>query len=122
VQLILSDKSDHVEDTAHESLNYLLESLGKQLNEPVMKSTARLIIVISLAINRKLSFSDLLTITALGKGSLSNHLEKLQKNDLIKIRTVFRKNGPRISIEITETGMEAYRNYSSLLRKLTNSK
>ena len=41
---------------------------------PVMKSTARLIIVISLAINRKLSFSDLLTITALGKGSLGNHL------------------------------------------------
>ena len=79
------------------NLNDLLETLGKQLNEPVMKSTARLIIIISLAINRKLSFTDLLTITSLGKGSLSNHLEKLQKNGLIKIKTVFKQNGPRVS-------------------------
>lgn len=101
------------------NLNGLLETLGKQLNEPVMKSTARLIIIISLAINRKLSFTDLLTITSLGKGSLSNHLEKLQKNGLIKIKTVFKQNGPRVSIEITEIGLEAYRNYSALLRELT---
>jgi len=105
-----------------EDLNHLLETLGQQLNESVMKSSVRLIILISLAINRKLSFSDLLTITASGKGSLSNHLEKLQKNGLITIKTVLRKNGPRISIEITETGLEAYRNYSDLLRRLTDLK
>lgn len=109
-----------IENNSLEKLNNILEALGKQLSEPVMKSTARLIIVISLAINRKLSFSDLLTITALGKGSLSNHLDKLQKNGLVKIRTVFRKRGPRISVEITERGLEAYRNYSDLLRQLTD--
>lgn len=122
MQLNLPVRDEYMENSSTESLNSLLETLGKQLNEPVMKSTARLIIIISLAINRKLSFSDLLTITALGKGSLSNHLEKLQRNGLIRIRTVLRKNGPRISVEITETGMEAYRNYSTLLKQLTNIK
>lgn len=105
-----------------QNLNDLLETLGRQLNEPVMKSTARLIIIISLAINRKLSFTDLLTITSLGKGSLSNHLEKLQKSGLIKIKTVFKHNGPRVSIEITEKGLDPYRNYSVLLRELTGLK
>ncbi len=120
--MILTGESVDAGSNDSSRLNDLLETLGKQLNEPVMKSTARLIIIISLAINRKLSFTDLLTITSLGKGSLSNHLEKLQNNGLIKIKTVFRQNGPRISIEITENGMEAYRNYSALLRELTSLK
>jgi len=120
--LILTVKPVDSAGSNSQSLNDLLEILGKQLNEPVMKSTARLIIIISLAINRKLSFTDLLTITSLGKGSLSNHLDKLQKNGLIKIKTVFKQNGPRVSIEITENGLDAYRNYSSLLRELTGLK
>lgn len=99
-------------------LNRILEALQGHFNEPVMKSTARLLILITLALNRKLSFADLLMITSLGKGSLSNHLEKLESNNLIKIRTVFRAAGPRVYVEITQLGEEAYKNYSQLLKYL----
>lgn len=102
----------------HERLNELLETLSTQLNEPVMKSTARLIIIISLALNKKLTFTDLLAITAVGKGSLSNHLDKLKESGLIKIKTVFRPSGPGVSIEITNEGMSAYETYSKILKKL----
>jgi DNA-binding HxlR family transcriptional regulator len=118
VQLKLKATGDHSGEGGTEDINTLLERLGNQLSEPVMKSSARLIILISLAINRKLSFSDLMAITSLGKGSLSNHLDKLHENGLIGIKTVFRVNGPRISIEITEKGMEAFRDYSDLLKKI----
>ncbi len=39
-----------------DDLNDLIKTLGNQLSEPVMKSTARLIIIISLAINKRLFF------------------------------------------------------------------
>ncbi len=103
-------------DSQH--LNELIETLSIQLSEPVMKSTARLMIIISLALNRKLTFTDLLTITSLGKGSLSNHLDKLREGGLIKIKTVFSPIGPRVMVEITEEGMSAYENYSKILKKL----
>ncbi|MEM3676387.1 MAG: transcriptional regulator [Thermoplasmataceae archaeon] len=101
-----------------ETINDLLLKLSQQLSEPAMKSTARLMILITLALNGKMTFSDLLAVTALGKGSLSNHLEKLNENGLIKVRTVFRIDGPRLLVEITEEGLNAYRNYSAILEKL----
>ncbi len=64
----------------------------------------------------------MITITSLGKGSLSNHLDKLQANGLITIKTVLKVGGPRVIVEITEKGMEAYRNYSALLNKIMSLK
>jgi DNA-binding transcriptional ArsR family regulator len=101
-----------------QTVNELIEILSIQLNEPVMKSTARLMIIISLALNKKLTFTDLLEITSLGKGSLSNHLDKLKEGGLINIKTVFSGMGPRVLIEITREGMLAYENYSKILKKL----
>jgi len=83
-----------------------------------MKSTARLSILITLALNTKLTFTELLTITSIGKGSLSNHIEKLALSGLVNVRTVFRSSGPRVIIEITEKGKLAYKKYSEILRYL----
>ena len=60
--------SDFVKDARIALLNAALE-----IKKPEFDTNIR---IDDPAINRKLSFSDLLTITALGKGSLSNHLEK----------------------------------------------
>ncbi|MEM0157525.1 MAG: transcriptional regulator, partial [Thermoplasmataceae archaeon] len=112
----MTSKSEKIQDDG-ESVNFLISELSTQLNEPVMKSAARLTILIALALNRKLSFSELLAITSMGKGSLSNHLDKMQEYGLIRIRTVLRLSGPRTILEITEKGIEAYNTYSDLLRR-----
>ncbi len=114
----VSSPPDSSREITRDELNLKLEKLSTLLNEPVMKSTARLSILITLALNRKLTFTELLTITSIGKGSLSNHIEKLESNGLVNVRTILRSSGPRVIIEITEKGVAAYRKYSEILRYL----
>ncbi len=114
----LSSSTDALKDKSHTERNNKLEELNALLNEPALKATARLSILITLALNTKLTFTELLTITSIGKGSLSNHIEKLESNGLVNVRTILRSSGPRVIIEITEKGVAAYRKYSEILRYL----
>ena len=116
--MTVSSPPDSSREITRDELNLKLEKLSMLLNEPVMKSTARLSILITLALNRKLTFTELLTITSIGKGSLSNHIEKLESNGLVNVSTILRSSGPRVIIEITEKGVAAYRKYSEILRYL----
>ena len=118
MQLTVSSPPDSSRKISRDELNLKLEKLGMLLNEPVMKSTARLSILITLALNSKLTFTELLIITSIGKGSLSNHIEKLESNGLVNVRTVLRSSGSRVIVEITEKGMAVYRKYSEILRYL----
>ena len=105
----------------HEGLsdiNSLLEKLGAKLREPNLKSSARMLMIITLSINRKLTFTDLLQLTSLGKGSLSNHIDRLREDGLVLTRTVFSFSGPRVIVEITESGLEVYRDYLKLMKQL----
>ena len=99
-----------------ERVSQLLERLGENLREPVMKSTARLIILLSLAINGKMSLKELMAVTSCGKGSLSNHLEKLEESGMVSVKTVLRRKGPGISVSITDRGREAYSTYAELMK------
>ncbi|WMT44418.1 MAG: transcriptional regulator [Cuniculiplasma divulgatum] len=114
----LYSSMDASRDNSQSERNNKLEELNTILNEPALKATARLSILITLALNTKLTFTELLTITSIGKGSLSNHIEKLESNGLVNVRTVLRSSGPRVIVEITEKGMAAYRKYSEILRYL----
>ena len=76
-------------------------------------------ILISLAMNRKMSFVRLLGLTGVGKGSLSNHLEKLERSGYVTTETRKTFSGYRTRVEITQKGLEAY---DSLLRTLTSFK
>jgi hypothetical protein len=109
---------DASRDNSQSERNNKQEELNTILNEPALKATARLSILITLALNTKLTFTELLTITSIGKGSPSNHIEKLASNGLVNMRTVLRSSGPRVIVEITEKGMAAYRKYSEILRYL----
>jgi DNA-binding transcriptional ArsR family regulator len=57
-----------------------LKDLGEQFSDPALKSSTRVLILISLALNRRMSVVRLLSLTGTGKGSLSNHLEKLERS------------------------------------------
>lgn len=102
--------SDGIEDA--------LKSLGEQLSDPTLKSSTRILILISLALNKKLGFIDLLNLTGTGKGSLSNHLEKLEEGQYVKSSSKMTFGGPRVIVEITQKGIDAYENLVKTLGKL----
>lgn len=99
-----------------------LLALGEQLNDPCLKSSTRILILISLGINRRLGFLDLLHLTGMGKGSLSNHLEKLEASGYIKTRRIMVFGGHRVVAEITEKGLVVYESYMRTMSALSAAK
>ena len=92
-----------------------IKSLNEQLSEPSLKSSTRILILILLAMNKKLSASELRSLVGLGKGSLENHLAKMEASGLIRVRSVRSWGGTHQVVEITEKGLEDCR---SLLKKI----
>ena len=92
-----------------------IKSLNEQLNDPSLKSSTRILILILLAMNKKLSASELRSLVGLGKGSLENHLAKMTASGLIRVKSVRSWGGIHQVVEITEKGLEECR---SLLRKI----
>jgi DNA-binding MarR family transcriptional regulator len=95
--------------------NVTLKILAGQLSDPALKSSARIVILISLSINKKLSFVELLELTGLGKGSLENHLQKLSDSEYVTTKNFKTFGGLRETVEITGKGREVCR---SLLTEL----
>ena len=95
-----------------------IDDLKLLLQDDALKSMVRILILISLALNDKMYFTDLLTLTNTGKGSLSNHLDILIKYGYIKDKNVFTIGGPRRLFEITEKGKIFYQNYTKIISKL----
>jgi DNA-binding transcriptional ArsR family regulator len=92
-----------------------IKLLNEQLSDPSLKSSTRILILILLAMNRKLSASELRSFVGIGKGSLENHLAKLAASGLIRIRSVRSWGGTHQVGEITEKGLKDCR---SLLKKI----
>ncbi len=95
-----------------------LRTLGDFLLQESLRNSVRLLILISLGINRALSFSELLELTNTSKGSLSHHLEQLAAADLVRSRMVFTLGGPRVRVEITPKGLATYEELSRVLARL----
>jgi DNA-binding transcriptional ArsR family regulator len=83
-----------------------IKALNQQLSDPSLKSSTRILILILLAMNKKLSASQLRSLVGLGKGSLENHLSKLESAGLIHVRSVRSWGGSHQVVEITEKGLE----------------
>lgn len=96
-----------------------LKALGEQLGDPCLKSSTRILILISLALNKKLGFVDLLNLTGTGKGSLSNHIERLEAAQYVETHSTMTFAGPRVVIAITPKGMETYDSLVKTLSKLS---
>lgn len=108
-------KGNFSSETNEDTLS-LIRMLSEQMNEPVLKSSARILIIITLFIHKKLTFTEIQEALGAGKGSLSNHIEKLEKSGLVTVLTVPTIFGPRVVVEITENGIEFYKNYSRLMK------
>ncbi len=92
-----------------------IKSLNEQLSEPSLKSSTRILILILLAMNKKLSAPELRSLVGLGKGSLENHLSKMEASGLVRVRSVRSWGGSHQVVEITEKGLE---DCKSLLKKI----
>lgn len=95
-----------------------LKSLNEQLNDPALKSSTRILILISLTMNKQLSFVQLLALTGMGKGSLENHLEKLVSSGYIATTNVRTFTGMRQLVRITERGLETSKSLLQTLRTI----
>jgi DNA-binding MarR family transcriptional regulator len=96
----------------------VLKSLVEQFSDPALKSSTRILILISLALNKKLRFVDLMLLTGTGKGSLSNHLDKLEAAGYVKRKPLVTVRGPRIAVEITQKGLLVYANFVKLIGQI----
>lgn len=98
-----------------------LVGLGAQLAQEELRSSARVLIVLALGVNRRLTFTDLLELTHVAKGSLSYHLRQLETAGLVSTATVFTFRGQRMVVSITENGGELYRRLVEELRALPSN-
>ncbi len=99
-----------------------LRSLGDVLLQEPLRNSIRVLILISLGINRTLAFSDLLELTGASKGSLGHHLEQLESAHLVRSRMVFTLGGPRVRVEITALGRAKYDELSRELARLVSAR
>ncbi len=97
------------------SLGDPIKSLNDRLSGVGLKSSTRILILILLAMNRRMSAVELRALLGLGKGSLENHLAKLEDAGYVRIRNAPSFRGWRQSVEITEAGLEGCR---ELLRSI----
>ncbi len=88
----------------------------KNLN-PLLHSQLRLIIISHLTSNRKSDFNELKEITKATSGNISIQLKKLEKEKYIKITKGFLNNYQYTSVEITDTGIDAFEEYVKAIKQ-----
>jgi len=82
----------------------------KNLN-PLLHSQLRLAIISYLISNGKSDFNELKDITKATSGNISVQLKKLEKEKYITINKGFLNNYQHTSIEVTNTGIDAFEEY-----------
>jgi len=108
----LSDDDEIKRDFEKTVTDEAIRSLNEQLNESTFKSSSRILILVLLAQARRMSSVELRTLTGLGKGSLENHLNKLEGFGFVRIsnaKSIGARGSPRQMVEITEKGLDACR-------------
>lgn len=98
-----------------------LRTLGEYLLQDPLKNSVRLLILLSLGMNRRLRFTELLELTRVSKGSLSHHLDQLASAGLTRSRMVFTLGGPRVQVEITPAGLAVYGRLTRTLAELSSA-
>jgi DNA-binding MarR family transcriptional regulator len=87
--------------------------LDRLLHEPV-----RLAILTALGACRSCDFVYLQSLTAISKGNLSNHLQRLEQAGLVQIAKRFRGRLPQTVLTLTPAGREAIDRYWQHLETL----
>ena len=98
-----------------------LKELVERFNDPALKSSTRILILISLAMNRKMSVVRILSLTGTEKGSISNHLKKLEASGYVTAKTSKTFGGYRTTVEITQKGFQTCIELLTALSKFKQS-
>lgn len=88
----------------------------KNLN-PLLHSQLRLSIISYLVSNGKSDFNELKDITKATSGNISVQLKKMEKAKYIRITKGFLNNYQHTSIEITNTGIDAFEEYVKAIKQ-----
>jgi DNA-binding PadR family transcriptional regulator len=99
-----------------------IRSLNEQLSDSTFKSSTRILILVLLSLSRRMSSVELRMLTGLGKGSLENHLNKLESFGYVRVsnaKSIGARGAPRQMVEITETGLNACRALVKSISSLT---
>ena len=97
-----------------------IRSLNEQLSDSTFKSSARIMILVLLAMARRMSSVELRTLTGLGKGSLENHLNKLESFAYVTVsnaKSIGGRGSPMQTVDITAKGLDACR---SLVKSISS--
>jgi DNA-binding MarR family transcriptional regulator len=109
----LSDNGQIKRDSDRKLLtDETVRSLNEQLSESALKSSTRILILVLLAQARRMSSVELRILTGLGKGSLENHLNKLESFGYVRLsnsKSIGARGLPRQIVEITDKGLESCR-------------
>ena len=106
-----------MESETQDELRNLLRQISVEMSNTPLTSSSRLIIVMSLAIGRRMKLSDLMKVTGCGKGSIENHILKLEESGFIKTEKVSFFKSPRVYAELTDKGRNFYERYLELIGK-----
>ena len=71
----------------------------------------------SLAIDKRMKLSDLMKVTGCGKGSIENHVSKLEEGGFVRTEKVSFFKSPRVYAQLTDKGRNFYENYLKLIGK-----
>ena len=91
----------------------------KNLN-PLLHSQLRLAIISFLVTNGTSDFNELKEITKATSGNISVQLKKLEKANYLRITKGFLNNYQHTSIEITNTGVDAFEEYVKVIKQYIN--
>lgn len=98
-----------------------MKSLKENLDDSTFKSSARILILVLLALSRRLTSVQLRALTGLGKGSLENHLNRLESFGYVRLsyaKSLGARGIPRQTVEITEVGLERCRELVRSMKSL----
>lgn len=98
------------------SYSSTMDLLNKQLGEPALKSSTRLLILILLSVHKRMRLVELGRFTGLGRSSLGNHL--LEAAGYVETKVVNTFAGRRQMIEITRKGLEDCRELLDMIRSV----
>jgi len=88
----------------------------KRLN-PILHSELRLAIISFLVANGTSDFNEIKEITKATSGNISVQLKKLEKVNYITVTKGFKNNYQHTSIEITNTGIDAFEEYVDAIKQ-----
>ncbi|RLG82195.1 MAG: ArsR family transcriptional regulator [Thermoprotei archaeon] len=83
-----------------------MEKIASVLREREVLNSQRLLILLALYLSGRLCFADLCRVTGLPKGRVWHHVQVLEEEGLVRRRCRPTLMGPRLYIEITNSGEE----------------